>query len=189
MKRIIDFIGDAIVKLFQWTSFILLPFVALAGIVTGLYYKVRGVKYQTFRKTFEGLGEMSSRSTSEKGCRYWHKDTELGPWKDVNLIVGRNLLFAPHLREVILKELRLAQQNMGDVLDSIRKDPVYLNAVSEGIDTLVPDDQVNAELCIGEPGYLDPYVSVFYNTDHYYVWFSIQDGEMTSFDLYDTKDE
>lgn len=55
MKKIIDFIGDVIVKLIVLVGYVLLPFAYVFGAIIGF----RGVKYQTFTKTFEGLGEMT----------------------------------------------------------------------------------------------------------------------------------
>lgn len=58
----------------------------------------------------------------------------------------------------------------------------------EGFDPLVPNAFVTAELNQGEPGNLDPYVAVFYGSDKYFVWFSIQDGEMTEFTMCDSNE-
>lgn len=59
MKQIIDFIGDVIVKLIVLVGYVLLPFAYVFGAIIGFVQKLRGVKYQTFTKTFEGLGEMT----------------------------------------------------------------------------------------------------------------------------------
>lgn len=181
MKKIIEWLFIAV-------SWICIPFAILFGALVGWVQKKCGVRYSTYIRNFEGIGEMTSKGTSEKKCSYWHRIIDLGPWKNVDLFTVQKLVNNSNHLAVISNELREARQNISQVINAIRNNADYLSALHEGIDTLVPDSEVGAELSLGEPGNLDPYMAIFYNKDHYYVWFSIQNGKMTSFNLYDTRE-
>lgn len=149
---------------------------------------IRSVKFQTFTKTFEGLGEMTAISTSEKKCMSWNKHIDLGLWSNVKVIAHRVLVENPDLLAMVSKELRLAEQNIAEIIAAIKEHDVYKEGLKEDFDPLVPNAFITAELNQGESGNLDPYVAVFYGSDKYFVWFSIQDGKITEFTMRDSNE-
>lgn len=182
MKKIVNFIGNAIVKLIEWSAiFLILPLAAMCGTIVGLIQNLCGKKYQTFTKTYEGLGVMTSMGTSEKKCKYWSQDTELGNWKKVKLLATRDILENPNHLSAVTKEFKKLQENISDIIASFKKGEIYNEILDkEGIDILTANDEVTAELYNGEEGILDPYVTLRYNADHYFVCQCIQNGEMTA---------
>lgn len=189
MKKIIDFIGNAIVKLFECSLIIILPLAIVCGAIVGYIQKLCGVRYQTFSRVYEGLGEMTSIGTSEKKCKYWSQDIELGDWKKAKLLATRDILENQNHLSTVAKEFKKIQQNISDVIATIKNEEVYKEILSkEGIDLLAANDEVTAELHIGEKGNLDPYIAVCYNSDHYFVCQCVQDGEMTALSVCDSNE-
>lgn len=97
---------------------------------------IRSVKFQTFTKTFEGLGEMTAISTSEKKCMSWNKHIDLGLWSNVKVIAHRVLVENPDLLAMVSKELRLAEQN-GRRLSLPLRNTMFTKKVLKKISTLL----------------------------------------------------
>lgn len=177
-------------KFIEWffigIAFICLPFALLFGFIAGLVCKVLGIKEQNFTRYYDGLGELTSKATSEKKCKMWSGRIAIGPWHDAQLLVKGKVLDNPEHRSIVTKELIMTQNNIDSILDAVKHAPSYLDAIGQGLDPLVPQDTVNVELCLGESGYIDPYVAISFNTSHNFVWFSVQNAEMTFLDINDT---
>ena len=147
-----------------------------------IFEKLFGIKYHTFTKVVEGIGEFTSRATSEKKCKCWTHNFDYGPLTNIELTISNKELNDPDHLAIYINEYTLARQNTKAVFDAIEKDEAYTKAKNDGCSPLMPDGQVYAELSAGD-GNMDPAMMIYYGTGRYHAWMSIQAGEMTCFDL------
>ena len=130
-----------------------------------------------------GLGVLTAQGAKESKCRDWCMAVELKDWKDVMLHVDGRLMGSKECLNTIVNEYDKVRLNIDNILASIRKDFSYRKVLKEGHDTMVADGKVDMSLCIREEDNLFPYVGVAYQSGKYSVWFSVQDGELTCFDV------
>ena len=147
-----------------------------------IFEKLFGIKYHTFTKVVEGIGEFTSRATSENKCKCWTHNFDYGPLNNIELTISNKDLNDKEHLVTYIHEYTLARQNTKAVFDAIEKDEAYTKAKNDGCSPLMPDGQVYAELSAGD-GNMDPAMMIYYGTGPYNAWMSIQAGEMTCFDL------
>ena len=85
-------------------------------------------------------------------------------------------------------EYQKAMQNVESIVEAIRNNDVYKDALKDGQDTLIAEEEIYIELNDEDSKGMDPYISISYPSGNYYVWFSIQNGEMTYFDVSKNQD-
>ena len=85
-------------------------------------------------------------------------------------------------------EYQKAMQNIEAIVEAIRNNDIYKDALKDGQDTLIAEKEIYIELNDEDSKEMDPYISISYPSGNYYVWFSIQDGEMTYFDVAKNQD-
>ena len=79
-------------------------------------------------------------------------------------------------------------KNIESIVVAIRNNDVYKDALKDGQDTLIAEEEIYIELNDEDSKGMDPYISISYPSGNYYVWFSIQNGEMTYFDVSKNQD-
>ena len=85
-------------------------------------------------------------------------------------------------------EYQKAMQNIEAIVEAIRNNDIYKDALKDGQDTLIAEEEICIELNDEDSKEMDTYISISYPSGNYYVWFSIQDGEMTYFDVSKNQD-
>lgn len=180
MKNVLGKIVEGLFALIAW---ICIPFAMLFGAISGLIGKARCRRYRTFTRSVDGIGEFQSMGTSVRDCKCWTHTFDFGPFRSVELALSGKVLKDKKQLAVVTSQFISAIGNAESVIEAIRKDYIYMKALEEGQDTLTANDEVYAELSSGDRNCDSPYMSVFYSTGKYRAWFSVQDGEMTSFDL------
>lgn len=180
MKKVLGMffegIGNAILA-------VLVSGAALCGVVSGLVCKARGKKWQTFSREVDGIGEFHAQGTSEKDCGCWTHTFDYGPLKNVELALSGKMMKDQTALAIVGEQFKAAVGNADKVVAAVREDWLYKKKLEEEkADTLVPQKEVYAELYT-ESEDMSPYMAIFYTTGKYQVWISVQDGEMTGFDL------
>ena len=182
-------IGKIIEWIFIGIACICLPFAMIFGVVSGLINKALGRKYQDFTRNVEGLGELTARGIKEKDCKEWIRRIKIPHWNEAEIRVSSKLLKNESLLAVKVDEYQKAMKNIESIVVAIRNNDVYKNALKDGQDTLIAEEEIYIELNDEDSKGMDPYISISYPSGNYYVWFSIQNGEMTYFDVSKNQDD
>lgn len=182
-------IGKIIEWIFIGIACICLPFAMIFRVVSGLINKALGRKYQDFTRNVEGLGELTARGIKEKDCKEWIRRIKIPHWNEAEIRVSSKLLKNEPLLTKTVIEYQKAMQNVESIVEAIRNNNVYKDALKDGQDTLIAEDEVCIEFNDEDSKGMDPYISISYPSGNYYVWFSIQNGEMTCFDVYKNQDD
>ena len=162
---------------------VILSVATLGGIISGLICKARGKKWQTFTREVEDIGVFNAQGTSEKGCGCWTHTFDFGPFQEVELTLSSKMMKKPAELAVVREQFKAALANADKVVAAVKESPIYKEMMkNEGIDVLVPQKEVYAELHTASK-YQDPYMAVFFATGKWHIWISIQDGKMTGFDV------
>lgn len=147
----------------------------------GLFNKVFGRKYQTFTKNVKGLGELTARGRKETDCKDWTKRINISHWGEAEIHVSSKLLKNESLLAEKVNEYKKAMQNIKSIVETIRNDDIYKEFLKGGQDTLVADETICIELNEEKRKDVNPHIALSYPSGKYYVWFPIQNGEMTCF--------
>ena len=181
-------IGKIIEWIFIGIACFCLPFAMIFGVVSGLFNKALGRKYQDFTKNVEGLGELKARGIKEKDCKEWIGRIKIPHWNEAEIRVSSKLMKNEGLLTEKVIEYQKAMQNIESIVEAIRNNDIYKDALKDGQDTLIAEEEICIELNDEDSKEMDPYISISYPSGNYYVWFSIQDGEMTYFDVSNNQD-
>lgn len=180
-------------KMIEWIligiACVCLPFAMIAGAVSGLINKALGRKYQDFTRNVEGLGALTARGIKEKDCKEWIRRIEVPHWNVAELHVSSKLLKNKSLLATKVNEYQKAIQNIKSIVEAIRNNNIYKDMLKDGQDTLIANKAIWIELNNENQKGMDPFISISYPSGKYHVWFSIQNGEMTYFDVSKNQDD
>lgn len=169
-------IGNAILAVLIFTA-------ALLGAISGLINKACGKKWQSFARQVDEIGVFNAQGTNEKDCKCWTHTFDFGPFKNVKVALSSKIMNNSAELAVVSKQFKTAVASADKVLAAVKDNWLYKKMLEdEGIDSLVPNNDVYAELSIAGDNH-NPYMAIFYTTGKYQAWISVEDGEMTAFDL------
>ena len=162
-------IGKIIEWIFIGIACICLPFAMIFGVVSGLINKALGRKRQDFTKNVEGLGELTARGIKEKDCKEWIGRIKIPHWNEAEIRVSSKLLKNETLLTEKVNEYQKAMQNIEFIIEAIHNNDVYKDALKDGQDTLIAEEEICIELNDEDSKEMEPYIPISYPSANYHV--------------------
>lgn len=136
-----------------------------------------------FHREFPVVGTMTCKAEDESRCKDWSRSVDFLWLRDAVLSFGDPVDSDGDIA-VMTRQYQLALDNAQAIRQSIESSFRYVTLRSQGID---PDRYVGIPGIVmrthDDEGNVHPHLAVAYETaDDSAVWFSIEEGEMTSYD-------
>ena len=136
-------------------------------------------KKKQFSREFPVVGTMSAMATKEEKCQQWSKIMPFFVWDKARFVLQSDITSQSDI-DIMIGQYTMAKEHEPQILAAIKKHPEYTKLVAKGIDPLANEDDIWVAAHLQEHD-ISPCIEVSYNTKDYYIWFAIQDGELSEF--------